>query len=71
MPAKRKLNSIETLVSKALIDLETNHEEFETVINKKEKYEKMKKSIRYTKSSDEKNELSENSKNIRENNKYA
>ena len=70
MPAKRKLNSIETLVSKALIDLETNHE-FETVINKKEKYEKMKKSIRYTKSSDEKNELSENSKNIRENNKYA
>ena len=71
MLAKRKLNSIETLVSKALIDLETNHEEFETVINKKEKYEKMKKSIRYTKSSDEKNELSENSKNIRENNKYA
>ena len=71
MLAKRKLNSIETLVSKALIDLETNHEELETVINKKEKYEKMKKGIRYTKSSVEKNELSENNKNIRENNKYA
>ena len=69
MLSKRKLNSIETLVSKALIDLETNHEELETVINKKEKYEKMKKGIRYTKSSDEKNELSENNTNIRENNK--
>ena len=69
MLSKRKLNSIETLVSKALIDLETNHEELETVINKKEKYEKMKKGIRYTKRSDEKNELSENNTNIRENNK--
>ena len=69
MLSKRKLNSIETLVSKALIDLETNQEELETVINKKEKYEKMKKGIRYTKSSDEKNELSENNTNIRENNK--
>ena len=69
MLSKRKLNSIETLVSKALIDLETNHEELETVINKKEKHEKMKKGISYTKSSDEKNELSENNTNIRENNK--
>ena len=69
MLSKRKLNSIETLLSKALIDLETNQEELETVINKKEKYEKMKKGIRYTKSSDEKNELSENNTNIRENNK--
>ena len=57
MLVKSKLNSIETLMSQALIDLYISHEEFETTVNQKEKYEHMKESIRNTKSRDE---LSEN-----------
>ena len=37
MLAKRKLNSIETLISQALVDLEISHEEFKTIVNKKRK----------------------------------
>ena len=33
MIAKSKLNSIETLISQALIDLEISHEEFKTIVN--------------------------------------
>ena len=66
MLAKSKLNSIETLISQALIDLEISHEEFTTMVNEKEKYEKMKESIKMVKSSDE---LIENNKNIRKNSK--
>ena len=43
MVAKSKLNSIETLMSQALIDLDGSHEEFKTIVNEKEKYEEMKK----------------------------
>ena len=64
--AKSKLNSIKTLISQALIDLEISHEEFTTMVNEKEKYEKMKESIKMVKSSDE---LIENNKNIRKNSK--
>ena len=46
MLAKNKLNSIETLVSQALIDTETSHEEFVTILNKKNKYEKMKENLK-------------------------
>ena len=46
MLAKRKLNSIETLVSQALIDMEISHEEFVTILNEREKYEKMKENVR-------------------------
>ena len=42
MLAKSKLNSIETLVSQALIDKEISHEERITILKKKDKYEKMK-----------------------------
>ena len=49
MLAKSKLNSIETLMSQALIDLDISHTEFETIVNEKEKYEKMKENIRNTK----------------------
>ena len=45
MLAKSKLNSIETLISRALIDLEIIHEFFKAIVNEKEKYEKMKDSI--------------------------
>ena len=62
---KRKLNSIETLISQALIDLKINHKEFKAIVNEKEKYKKKKASIRNTKSSVH---LSDNTKNIRENN---
>ena len=49
--AKSKLNSIESLVSQALIDLEISHEKFITILNEKGKYEKMKEDIRTIKSS--------------------
>ena len=45
MVAKSKLNSIETLMSQALIDLNKSHEEFKTIVNEKEKYEQMEESI--------------------------
>ena len=35
MLAKSKLNSIETLISQALIYLEISHEEFKTIVNEK------------------------------------
>ena len=44
--AKSKLNSIETLVSQALIDVEISHEEFITILKQKNKYEKMKENVR-------------------------
>ena len=43
MIAKSKLDSIETLVSQALIDMEISHEEFNAIIREKQKYETMKK----------------------------
>ena len=43
MLAKSKLNSIETLVSQALIDMEISHKEFNAIIREKQKYERMKK----------------------------
>ena len=46
MLAKSKLNSIETLVLQALIDMEISHEEFITILKKKDKYEKMKGNLR-------------------------
>ena len=46
MLAESKLNSIETLVSQALIDLEISHEEFTTILKEKGKYEKMKENVR-------------------------
>ena len=55
MLAQSKFNSIETLKSQALTDPEISHEEFKTIVNEKEKYEKMKRNIRTMKSSDELN----------------
>ena len=45
MLAKSKLNSIETLVSQALIDVEISHE-FITILKEKVKYKKMKQNVR-------------------------
>ena len=41
--AKSILNSIETLISQALVGMEISHEEFNTISNEKDKYEWMKK----------------------------
>ena len=46
MLAKIKLNSIETLISQALIDLDISHEEFIRILKEKDKYEKMKENLR-------------------------
>ena len=46
MLAKSKLNNIESLMSQKLIVLGISHEEFKTIVNEKEKYDKMKESIR-------------------------
>ena len=64
MLAESKLNSIETLMSQALIDLNISHEEFKTIVNEKEKYDQMKENIRITKSRDE---LNQNNKENRKN----
>ena len=45
MLAKSKLNSIETLIFQALIDLEISHEEFIAIFKEKDKYEKMKENV--------------------------
>ena len=75
MIVRSKLNSIEKLVSQALIDLEINHEEFKPIINEEENYRRLKENIRNIKSDDELNEKGdkriENNKNIRENNLNA
>ena len=42
MLAKSKLNSIETLISQALTDLDTSHEEFITILKGKDKFKKWK-----------------------------
>ena len=42
MLAKSKLNSIETLVSQALIDMDISHENFVAILNETDKYGKMK-----------------------------
>ena len=55
MLAKGKLSSIETLISQEiLIDMEISHEEFITILKQKDKYEKMKDSLR---SENEKQEI--------------
>ena len=54
MLAKSKVNSIETLISQTLIDMEISIEEFETILKEKDKYEKMKENLR---SENEKQEM--------------
>ena len=46
MLTKIKVNSIETRISRALIDMEISHKEFITSLNEKDKYEKMKDNLR-------------------------
>ena len=46
MLAKSKLNSIDTLISQALIDMDINHEEFITILKEKDRHEMMKENLR-------------------------
>ena len=44
--AKSELNSIDTLISQALIDMDISHEEFITILKEKDRYEMMKDNLR-------------------------
>ena len=46
MLAKSKLNSSETLIYQALIDMEMSHEKSITILKEKDKSEKMKDNLR-------------------------
>ena len=53
----KQLNSIEALISQALVDLEISHGKFKTIVYEKEKYDRMKESIRNIKSTDKEDEF--------------
>ena len=55
MLAESKLNSIETLISEALNDLNITHEEFKMILNEKDKYERTKYNL-ISENGDEKQE---------------
>ena len=46
MLARSKLNSVERMVSQALIDLEISHKEYRTIIDEEEKYRIQKENIK-------------------------
>ena len=56
MSGESKFNSIETLISQALGDLDISHEEFITILNEKDKYERMKYNL-ISENRDEKQEI--------------
>ena len=47
MLARSKLNSIENKISKALMDNEISHEDFETIINEEKNIENWKKALEW------------------------
>ena len=55
MLAESKFNSIETLISQILNDLDIIHEEFKMIFNEKDKYEKIKYNL-ISENEDEKQE---------------
>ena len=56
MLAESKFNSIETLISQALGDLDISHEEFIMILKEKDKHERMKYNL-ISKNGDEKQEI--------------
>ena len=60
MLAKTKLNSIETVVSQALINMEISDEEFITILKEKDEYEKMKENLKNVSK-----KIEENTENMR------
>ena len=53
---KSKLNIIESLISQVLNDIDISHKEFITILNEKDKYERMKYNL-ISKNEDEKQEI--------------
>ena len=45
MPARSKLNRIESKISEALINNEISHENFMTILNEEKKYRELKKTL--------------------------
>ena len=67
MLARSKLNSIESKISEVIINNETSHENFMTIINKETKYWELKETIRMMnsqRSEIEKNNLIKEAKKI-------
>ena len=54
MLARSKLNSTESKISEALINIQISHEDFITVINEERNYRKLKESIRMMKGQEDK-----------------
>ena len=44
--AKSKLNSIDTVISQVLLDIDISHEEFITILKEKDRYEMMKDNLK-------------------------
>ena len=57
MPARSKLNSIESKISKALINNQISHEDFITIINEERNYRELKEIIRMIKGQEDKKEI--------------
>ena len=57
MLAGSKLNSIEKLISQALIDFEISHEEYKSIISEEENFRRLKGNIRIMKRDDQTKEL--------------
>ena len=49
----KKLNIIETLVYSALVDKEISHQEFITILNEKDEYQRMEENVRTVKQKQE------------------
>ena len=69
MLAESKFNSIKTLISQALIDLDISHEEFKMILNEKDEYEKMKYNL-ISENRDEKQETTKLSSIESKNKRY-
>ena len=54
MLARNKLNSIESKISEALMNNQTSHEDFMTIINEERNYRELKESIRMMKGQEDK-----------------
>ena len=64
MLAKSKYNSIEALISQALNDINISHKEFITILNEKDRYERMKENKK-DKNKNEKQEIIKFSRKLR------
>ena len=61
MLSKSKFNSVETLISQALGDLDISHEEYIMILKEKNKYEKMKYNLISENSDEKQKNVSSNS----------